>query len=282
VIQVDACFAIGKTHKVCQDYALAGKTANDRSFAVVCDGCSSSPDTDFGARLLTRAAVQHLSTFGEGFDSERAAWLADGWRTALNLPSTALDATLMAAFETDDKQVRIIVAGDGVVAARRRDTGLYDYWAVRYPSGAPGYLTYLLDPERKKAFLDQTQGMRAIEVSWGIPDAPERPPPTAFGWDEGDNGPVWTLDRDPAVYDLVVVMSDGVESFQRPAGTRLESIPLREVLDQVMSVKGGTGEFLTRRLNRFLTKFCTQNGWQHYDDFAVAGLFLDPPETTDE
>lgn len=278
----DAHFAIGKTHKVCEDYALAGATSSGRAYAIVCDGCSSSPDTDFGARLLARAAASQINSLGDSFDPERAAWLADGWRSSLNLHPTALDATLMVVLQKDDGLVRAIVVGDGVVAARRRDTGQYDYWAVRYPSGAPGYLTYLLDPERKKAFMDQTKGMRAIEVSWGSPDAPDQPPPTAFGWDEGDNGPVWTLDRDPTVYDLIVVMSDGAESFQRLSDTgRLKPVPLREVLDQVMSVKGGTGEFLTRRLNRFLTKFCPQNGWQHYDDFAVAGLFLDPQEATE-
>jgi hypothetical protein len=274
-MHADAHFAIGKTHKVCEDYALAGQ-ANDHAFAIVSDGCSSSPDTDFGSRLMARAARSGLMRFGDRFDPERAAWVAQGWQESLGLVPNALDATLLVAFETSHKTIRIVVVGDGVVAGRRRDTGLIDYWAVRYPAGAPGYLTYLLNPEREKLFLEHTDGIRQVDVSWGHTDTGIT---AETRWDEV--GPVWTLDRDPAVYDLIAVMSDGAESFQRFAGTRLENIPVREVLDQVMTVKGSTGEFMRRRVGKFLSKFCVQNGWQHYDDFAVAALFIDPPEVSD-
>jgi len=267
----DAHFAIGKTHKVCEDYAIAGDL-DGRAFAIVCDGCSGSHNTDFGSRLLARAAAKNLEVFGDGFNPEQAAWQAAGWVDAIGLHPTALDATLMAVFELDNKQVRIVVIGDGVVAARRRDTGLYDYWAIRYPSGAPGYLTYLLDPGRKQVFLDQTGGKRTVETSWG-----NTPQTTTDETNWETSSPIWTLDRDPAVYDLVAVMSDGAESFQRPKGTRLEGIPLREVLDQVMVAKG-VGAFVTRWVNKFLTRFNPKNLWQHYDDFSMAAIQLDYPE----
>jgi len=265
----DSHFAIGKTHKVCQDYALAGNIA-DRAYALVSDGCSSSEDSDFGARLLARAAVRNLRSFGNSFDPERAAWTADGWREAIRLSPSALDATLLMAFElTDRKKVRVVVVGDGVVAARYRDTGKYDYWAIRYPSGAPGYLTYLLDQERQQVFLAQTQGKRTIEtVMEGKSSLQEE--------DWSLRGPAWQRHFETDQYDLIAVMSDGAESFQRFQGTSLEAIPLSEVLDQVMSVKGCTGEFMHRRINRFLTRFCLDNGWQHYDDFSVAALALEP------
>jgi hypothetical protein len=270
----DAYFAIGRTHKVCQDYALAGTFGTDKRFALVCDGCSSSPDTDFGARLLARAAAHNLATFGDQFDPKLAIWLAEGHRQGIGLQSHALDATLLTVFELDNGLARVFVVGDGVVAARRRDTGKYDYWAIRYPSGAPGYLTYLLDPGRQDIYLEQTGGKRTVEVVWGS-GAPGVK--AEESWET--HGPVWTLDRDPAIYDIIAVMSDGAESFQRPVGTRLESIPLPEMLDQVMAVQGLTGEFLTRRVNRFLTKFCVKEGWQHYDDFGIAALAFDLEET---
>ena len=49
----DAAFTIGKTHAVCQDYALA-QNASDTSplrATWLSDGCSSSPHTDIGARF---------------------------------------------------------------------------------------------------------------------------------------------------------------------------------------------------------------------------------------
>ncbi|MCA9708502.1 MAG: hypothetical protein KDK70_21815, partial [Myxococcales bacterium] len=57
---VDAWFAIGDTHVVCEDFACAGHTEAGAGFAVVCDGCSSSPQTDVGARLLAAAARVEL------------------------------------------------------------------------------------------------------------------------------------------------------------------------------------------------------------------------------
>jgi len=269
----DAHFAIGKNHQVCEDYALAG-TSEGLRYAIVSDGCSSSPDTDFGSRLMARAASEEFSRWGDAFNPERCLWQADTWRKGLGLDPYSLDATLLMAFESE-ATVRVLVTGDGVVAARVRGTAEYHYWAVRYPSGAPGYLSYRLDPNRMAVFLEQTKGIRQIEHSYGPRDEVRciNVPLQAWGF-------AWALQLDPAIYDLVAVMSDGAESFQRREGTRLTSVPLTEVLDQVMAVKSLTGEFMTRRVNRFLTKFCAKNGWQHYDDFAVAALALDPPGVT--
>jgi len=222
-MNADAHFGIGKTHKICEDYAIAGDFGI-RPYAIVCDGCSSSRNTDIGARLLARAAAENLLTFGDDFNPQAVAWQAAGWATAIGLHPTALDATLMAVFEMDNKQIRTVVVGDGVVAARLRDTGKYDYWAIRYPSGAPGYLTYLLDPSRKATFLEQTAGKRVTEVSWGN-DSDRDNYTWVSDWEFG--GPIWTHDLDPAAYDLVAVMSDGAESFQRPDGARLDSVPRR-------------------------------------------------------
>ena len=44
---------IGSTHALCQDYALA---RNDGPYVILSDGCSSSPDTDVGSRLLVKAS----------------------------------------------------------------------------------------------------------------------------------------------------------------------------------------------------------------------------------
>jgi len=45
----DHHFCIGKTHKVCEDYATSGITEDGVTYAIASDGCSSSKDTDFGA-----------------------------------------------------------------------------------------------------------------------------------------------------------------------------------------------------------------------------------------
>ena len=65
-MNADSVFNIGATHAVCQDYVIArsGETTfgspNAGPYIILSDGCSSSPDTDMGARLLVKAMDQTL------------------------------------------------------------------------------------------------------------------------------------------------------------------------------------------------------------------------------
>lgn len=277
-MNADSCFSIGWTHRVCQDYAQHGDRFG--TFAVVCDGCSSSPDTDFGARLLARAAAEAFP----GFDQlESAIDKAAMWAQGIGLPSRAIDATLMLLRKDQDK-VRVQVAGDGVVAARRH-TGEIDYWEIKFPSGAPLYLSYRRNQERLDLYRVESAYLERYGVRWvtqyrdgkfiqhvGTELLGDCSYPVLVNW-------FWDHTFDPSEYDLVVAMTDGVESFQKREGTNLVSIPVWNVVQQVMSVKGLTGEFLNRRVKRFLTKFCPDNGWQHYDDFGAAAIAMPPGDS---
>ena len=53
---------IGDSHVACEDYALAGKINDNISYAIVADGCSSSPNVDVGARVLAHAALDYLTS----------------------------------------------------------------------------------------------------------------------------------------------------------------------------------------------------------------------------
>ena len=58
MIHVDCAFRMGRTHLVCQDYAAVA--AGEFPCVLLADGCSWSPDTDMGARLLVRSALTTL------------------------------------------------------------------------------------------------------------------------------------------------------------------------------------------------------------------------------
>lgn len=284
----DAFFAIGKTHMVCQDYARAGRAADGRPYVALCDGCSSSPDTDFGARLLAAAAEHRLHTLdlNESIEAHEHGILerADQAASILGLPRRCLDATLLTACYGEGPEgepgVRVSLRGDGVVALRRRD-GHFFLYQIEHLRGAPFYLSYDMEPQRRSAYCEEFGDVARSRVYFSKL-AEHRP---QDGWigalttDFHGRGDDWFFRA--ADYDLVVLMSDGAASFQRLSETttsrRLEGIPLEQVVAHVVDVKSTTGRFLQRRCHKFLSGFCVQNGWQHADDFAAAAVWMGNP-----
>lgn len=286
----DYFFRMGSTHSICQDYALAGE-ADGIHYALLSDGCSGvpipgqpgSPYTDWGARFLVRAARARLPEIvREAFPSEAIIHYGASLARAAELPSVCLDATLLVAVTAPNGDVVAYQTGDGVIAARRRD-GSIQYETQKFGNGMPFYLSYTLSPDHLNAYLDpRARGGRdlgdagtvqAIDNQWH-PRA-ERPPATEWAQH--------ALTRQDLVqrvvfpkdeFDVVLLLSDGVESFQ----TRDQStVALETVLEELFDFKGFVGQFLVRRCTRFLEKFCVDKGWRHADDFSAAAIYLGTP-----
>ena len=62
-MKIDSAFQIGKTHDICEDFALTGTKNSIVPYTIVSDGCSSSPLTDVGSRILSFAAIVRLLAF---------------------------------------------------------------------------------------------------------------------------------------------------------------------------------------------------------------------------
>lgn len=254
----DAMFTIGSTHTVCEDYAIAWPDGG-----VVSDGCSGSSHTDVGARLLCWDAKRQLaSSVLLDLPSEPLAACKQ-----LGIPIISLLATTMSVTDDDSKFI-VQVSGDGVVAARRRDGSVYII-QIDYASNAPFYAAYKLmgdmihidscDTERRLTIFDTQVGDDPVhhEVQ---PQAKEDP------------YLVLTFEKDD--YDLVAVFSDGVESFRRRVEDRTEQMHFRDVVVKCLQVQRPHGQFMQRRIHRFLREV-TSEGWFHYDDLSVAALFDD-------
>jgi len=280
-MNADTFFGIGKTHEVCQDYARSGVTEFEETYAIVSDGCSSSPDTDFGARFLTMAAISHRNLYPKRpLDPLWSIWRAFGMLPA-PLPSQCLDATLLGIFSTPTG-VGVVAAGDGVIYARRRNGN--EQIVNLDLKGAPSYLSYFLDPDRMKTYRAEGFGWRNVQthyrVTGNVPftlvdeetgEFKDSPPLTL--WENGNtsSGPA-ALGFFPAdTWDFVMVATDGVHSFQNAA--TLQPIPMVEVVTHLAAVKSFTGQFMTRRCRAF-EKFCLKEGWQHNDDLGVAAIYL--------
>lgn len=267
-MNADAYFTIGKTHEVCEDYTLAGK-----DFAVLSDGCSGSPRTDFGARFLALATEHWLKyedkTAGEIRDlPKNALRIAHSMVKVASLPSECLDATLAYIF-ADELYANVFLAGDGVIAARRRSGGV-EIYCVDYISGAPAYLNYTNNDVRKKLYFDQDQG---FDTTIYLPDKDVQ-----ITHDTGLDSHQFIFDLER--YDLVAVMSDGAMSFQRAIVNNLgtsrhfENVPVKDVVEELMAVKSPAGKFIARRCKRFL-KDCVKKGWHHNDDLSMAALYIE-------
>src|ERR1035437_4055613 len=121
----DSCLISGKGHPICQDYALCGEVSGNK-FCLVSDGCSSSKDSDMGARFLAHAAKNTLSTF---WDIEHEDYfrltlgLAIQYAKSMGLDRTCLDATLLTMIETGIG-VHVAQFGDGMIVRKKKDGDL--------------------------------------------------------------------------------------------------------------------------------------------------------------
>lgn len=256
----DCAFVTGSTHEVCQDYARYGKGPNG-PYAIVADGCSSSPDSDIGARLIVLAAEKFV---GAPLDlhayHNKAIDLADAHARSIGLPQFCLDATLMTV-KLEKGVPLVMVYGDGYVASRRN--GVLQVLKISYPNNTPRYLSYRLDENRKGEIL---------------PAVVEEFIFRSNGWEKTL---ISQMDQDfffkymDPESDFVAVMTDGAGSFLRPVVSQTsksnEAVPPEDVLPALLDFKTFQSGFVQRRVKR-LIKDSREKQWQHYDDLAIGAL----------
>jgi hypothetical protein len=271
-MNVDSAFAIGKRHEVCQDYAQTG-TEGKLVGGWIADGCSSSRDSDIGARLLVLSARQALRAMVEtgwqlessepdevGLMSISGAMVA---AKVMDLPPETLDATLLSVV-SDGEHVCLSMFGDGVLYMEWEE-GSSRTIDIELTNGYPDYLSYRIDKARRKKYDSLWTDGTARKVVRGHKDLETLDPHKVYA-------EIHELEQFGVKIALAVVMSDGVRSFYK----RLESganepVPLDEVLDNLLDFKLFSGRFVQRRLNRFL-KDTAACGWEHHDDIAIAAI----------
>jgi hypothetical protein len=291
----DVAFCIGEAHAVCQDYALAAPIDEEGTphTVLLSDGCSSSPHTDIGARLLAHQMRCDLPRFarqlalcpGEPPQSIADAAVTRSYRRAarlaqhLGLPGGCLDATLLGLVEISGDRSRgalyTLFYGDGVAAYGRRDGSLI-VLECAYPAAYPFYPAYLASDER----LERWRGVEAnaqtltrtvyaadgtvLDERRTVPDTPQF---------------LFRMDFvDLAALTFAAVFSDGVQSFLREAdGGARSPVPAGDVVRELTAFKSFTGVFAHRRLRRF-AEDAAARGWSHHDDLSVAALAFGPEE----
>lgn len=267
----DSAFYIGKTHQVCQDYAAHGISKTGMPFAIISDGCSSSPDTDFGSRLLVKSCANLFTNITGWYQSDHILVEAIYQAQELNLPENAIDATLLTAQKLDDETYSISCAGDGVIAKIRKD-GIIDVIQVEYPSGAPYYLSYLFAPERAVLFKEKF-GLKRIVKKYSIINDKI----CDLRIEEDESGSQYIFEEKVGDYVTLAVMSDGVLSFMEavvtPTSKMSVPIPPEKILKELLAFKNYNSVFVQRRLQRF-RKDCEEHGWFSTDDISLGAVYL--------
>jgi hypothetical protein len=257
-MNADATIYIGSTHTLCQDYAIARN-----HHVILSDGCSSSPDTDIGARLLVKALDQSLTTPAniEALHKE-AARVALDWANMLTLPPESVDATLMSIHITGDELI-VACSGDGVIMLESQ-TGALDVYSISSPSGYPFYPSYVHQPDRLAELVNNDRHTKTIK------DFRSTKVTTT------DSLTV-TFKLNVADYKYAAVASDGINSFfhtqQATNGKRVEPVSLSDVLNEFWTFKNSHGSFVERRMKRF-RKDMHARGWQHSDDLTIGVIHL--------
>ncbi len=263
-MNTDSAFWIGSTHAVCQDY-VAARASGEAAAVVLSDGCSSSPDTDIGARLLAQSALRLLS------DQDAAIRAAAECAGQLGLPPVCLDATLLT-IQAENGAFTISCAGDGVVALGHRD-GSIDVFVIAFAASYPQYPSYHLDEGRRAQWTAQPGNAKTIQ-HWTLTEDGAAEVETRCSEDAIEQFSGTAADG----YRFAAALSDGVQSFTQCVQTETSrttvAVPVTAVLAALLAFKGGRGQFVQRRAQAF-RKECTKRGWHHSDDVSIGAVWLE-------
>lgn len=262
-------FYIGTTHDVCQDYALALGHET-----VISDGCSGSPLSDVGSRVLSVTAMNKIAQLEsiQDFDGKECILLARPALKMLNLPEQCLDATLFAIKATEER-VGVVAYGDGVIAMKHEE-GIVIV-AIEYEKSFPFYLNYFHSLRYNEWMTEHNNRkvtVHFIKNNGDVEDCDMED--NQFGIIEEEFRVRISCPNRPEI-EWIAVMSDGIMSFSEKTPGQRKPIPISyiEVLKELLPFKNFAGSFTQRRINKF-RKNCAKKNWHNSDDVSLAATYL--------
>jgi len=272
---IDSAFSIGAMHQICEDYAITGMYP--LPYLIICDGCSGSPQTDVGARILAHAAANTLGVLYaspevndqvvgyEEFGLETIQRAARATQR-LHLHLHCLDATLIVCFVVKDTVI-IYMYGDGVVVIKQRELNALLSFETQYDNNRPFYLSYRLNEGRYNEYYSTIVGeengiKNKQEISNVIGEPLDANVRVAF------NEP-WQTSMPIEEVEFIAIGSDGITQMTNKAGI-FQYTP--DEIQQLCAFKVTKGQFVKRRLKRFLETRKRQE-ITNRDDISLAVLY---------
>ncbi len=287
----DHHFHIGQAHlnggKPCQDYAFS-KAQEGLAYAIVSDGCSTGGDTDFGARLITRAAASTIHDhwaarkyiLGETVTqniSLRQHVLFSGARDILRLEFKDLLATCMYAYITPKGGI-VHLVGDGAIAIKYR-SGKVKLFRYDWANNTPLYPAYREDSFESfiKAHSGDIKSNVLTEEIWiATPDYGLIPFATQeYTLDTALQGSTlfFTPEDLSTEIDFIAIFSDGA--------TQVDKMVWKDAVSQLIAFKNTAGGFAKRRMKKFV-KESHKIGRGPIDDIAYAVVRIEEENATTE
>jgi hypothetical protein len=235
---------------------------SEAPFIVLSDGCSQSEDTEIGSKILCHVAKKYLrhgndviayETLGNNIIKDSLEIVE-----SLSLPTTCLDATLIASFIFLDDVICNYFYGDGVLIQKKGET-IYTT-IIEYDNNAPYYLSYLIDKKRNQEY--QTYNIKKTITTYINNEKVH---------EYKTNADSQTFFTDYSV-DISIIASDGLLSFICEDPKERRTIKLTEFVHDILAFKNIKGEFLKRRLKKQMKTF-KKNQIMHFDDLAI-GAFI--------
>lgn len=267
MIITDSLFLIGNSHSKCDDYALSGK-AGSLNYIIVSDGCSSSKNTDIGSRVLALCAKEVI--FGMSFLKDRFLRYKDFGLKVIEqaknianlefgLCTTSLDSTLLCfVYDEESKECRFYCYGDGSIYVENCEGSIFETY--EFKSGAPYYLSYLLNESRDKAYKEQYGDFPLISNAYNS----KRDNFTAsYQYFEQIHPIIFNTNKD----FKVVLFTDGISSFVNKHTSEL--IEANDIVGSFVNFKNFGESFLQRRINREV-KTLAKHFIVHEDDFSCS------------
>lgn len=256
MIYVDSVLALGKLHTICQDYVTISNT--DIPYIILSDGCSSSPDTDIGARII--ASQTKYLFLQHSLDTLNIELLCkDIFKQALlvvkqmYLQETALDCTLIAAYIYQNRLYYFLI-GDGIVAYQNTTETVIKHFSFHEENVFYGN------------YFNNEYRYQLME------DSKIKPLMTTIV--KNDNIITHSVYLDNFIYQdsidieslkYFIISSDGLLSC---SADKKEAITY---FNQFLDFKNLKGEFIKRRFHHW-NKNINKDGIQHADDISIAGF----------
>ncbi len=263
----DAVFIKGNSHSICQDYARAGQ-----NYVLLSDGCSSSPDTDFGARLICKTAenliLHNDLSINEHFPYQ-VIQKAKSAAEQIHLAEQSLDATFLAAIVIGDS-VHVYCAGDAMLAFGFHDDRIH-LEQIQYQKSYPFYLNYLCNNTRLQSFQANTNNDLIVTGKIIINNTIE-----TVSYQQLRLVDYYFTAAIPKRHlKYIVLLSDGIQSFSKQISSQTsrttDNLQADEIAAQLIGFKNYQGAFVQRRINKFRKDVCRQN-ISHYDDLSMAAI----------